>query len=179
MLIYRKTSRAVDWKSVLWFALGVFVTLCVATYMHFDTAGGCAKSSAATAALEPRPVTQPAQPARPPESTTQMSAGSNPAPAAAARPLAKETTPRIVANGVEADVSLSATSEVGRKEMAPVAPAPEAPAQVLPPEAASVLATGPSQADIELENHLRSQSESAAARIPSAIDTSLLPHEKL
>ncbi len=175
MLIYRKTSRVVDWKAVLWFSLGVFVALCVASYMHFDAAGGRARANAAANAPEPRPAVQPVQPPRPTESTTRMSANSNPTPAAT-HPLGNDS-PRFAANTTQADVSLFATGEVGRKEMAPVAPAPESSTPLPPPDAGSALPSPPSPADTELENKLRSNSDSTAP-LSSATDAALLPHEK-
>lgn len=175
MLIYRKTSRVVDWKAVFWFSLGVFVTLCVASYMHFDAAGGRAKANAAANAPESRPAVQPAPPARLPDPTTRMSANSNATPAAA-HPAGGDS-PRIAANTVHTDVSLFATSDVGRPEMAPVAPAPESSTPLLPPDAASALASPPSLADTELENKLRSNSDTPA-QPPVAADTAPLPNEK-
>ena len=175
MLIYRKTSRVVDWKAVLWFSLGVFVTLCVASYLHFDAAGGRARANAAANAPESRPAVQPVPPARLPDSTTRMSANSNSAPAATRAP--SSDGPRIAATVAQADVSLFAAGNAGRTEMAPVAPAPESSTPLPPPDAASVQASPPSPADTELENKLRSNSDTTA-QLPSAANATPLPNEK-
>ncbi|CAN5205473.1 hypothetical protein BH11PSE9_BH11PSE9_00170 [soil metagenome] len=195
MMIYRKTSRAVDWRAVLWFAIGVFVTLCSATYTHFDAAGACAKPEAAHAsafalASQPamQPVTQPsAQPGRAPGSTTQLATESNSTAVAAssARLPAQDTqetktsndAPRALTHGIAVDVSLSVNGDAGRQEMAPVDAAPPS-VQVPPPDAASVIASAHSPADAELENKLRSQPDNTAARLRYAADSVLLPHEK-
>ncbi|CAN5913476.1 hypothetical protein BH11PSE8_BH11PSE8_14870 [soil metagenome] len=179
MLIHRKTSRAVDWKAVLWFALGVFVTLCVATYTHFDAAGGHAKAAAATAALEPRPSAVSAPSVCPPAASTQTTAATS-STGSGARPALREIEqpPRVVANAMETDISLVASIDVGRREMAVPAPAPESVTQVAPPDAATAHAAAPSPADVELENQLRAQSESTSPRPPSASDSALMPHEQ-